>query len=120
MRYLDKPMKGHTLIQAIARVNRVGGSKKNGFIIDYNGVLKSLCKALATFAQGDGKGNDQDILRDDTEAVVEYGQSIREAQGFLTGCGFNLDETKRVARALARLLTASPVERPVMLARSVS
>jgi type I restriction enzyme R subunit len=35
--YLDKPMQGHTLMQAIARVNRVGGGKKHGLIIDYNG-----------------------------------------------------------------------------------
>ncbi len=90
--YLDKPMKGHTLMQAIARVNRVGGGKKNGLIIDYNGMLKSLRQALATFAQGERKGDGQDILRDDTEAVAEYGQSIRAAQDFLTGCGFNLDE----------------------------
>ncbi|MDD5778606.1 MAG: type I restriction endonuclease subunit R, partial [Candidatus Thermoplasmatota archaeon] len=44
--YIDKPMKGHTLMQAIARVNRVGGGKKNGLIIDYNGMLKSLRQAL--------------------------------------------------------------------------
>jgi len=92
--YLDKPMKGHTLMQAIARVNRVGGGKKNGLIIDYNGMLKSLRQALATFAQGEGerKGDGKDILRDDTEAVAEYGQTIRAVEDFLTGCGFNLDE----------------------------
>jgi type I restriction enzyme R subunit len=50
--YLDKPMQGHTLMQAIARVNRVGGGKKHGLIIDYNGMLKSLRKALATFRPG--------------------------------------------------------------------
>jgi hypothetical protein len=54
--YLDKPMQGHTLMQAIARVNRVGGGKKHGLIIDYNGMLKSLRRALATFAQGDRAG----------------------------------------------------------------
>ena len=54
--YIDKPMQGHTLMQAIARVNRVGCGKKHGLIIDYNGMLKSLCKALATFAQGDRAG----------------------------------------------------------------
>ncbi|MDI1231315.1 MAG: type I restriction endonuclease subunit R [Methylobacter sp.] len=54
--YLDKPMKGHTLMQAIARVNRVAANKKNGLVIDYNGMLKSLRKALATFAQGDAGG----------------------------------------------------------------
>jgi type I restriction enzyme R subunit len=46
--YLDKPMQGHTLMQAIARVNRRAPGKKNGLIIDYNGMLKSLRLALAT------------------------------------------------------------------------
>ena len=91
--YLDKPMKRHTLMQAIARVNRIGGGKKNGLIIDYNGMLKSLREALATFAQGDrAGGGDTEVLRDDTEAIAEYGLSIRETQGFLGECGFDLDE----------------------------
>ncbi len=55
-------------------------------------MLKSLRQALATFAHGNRKDNDQDLLRDDTEALVEYGQSIRTAQEFLAACGFNLDE----------------------------
>lgn len=72
--YLDKPMQGHTLMQAIARVNRVGGGKKHGLIIDYNGMIKSLRRALATFAQGDragtGKGEAElDTVRDDAEAL---------------------------------------------------
>ena len=108
--YLDKPMKGHTLMQAIARVNRVSGGKKNGLIIDYNGMLKSLRKALATFAQGDGKGIDQDLLRDDTEAVAEYGQSIKAAQDFLTGFGFNLDE----------LIAATGFDKQAMILRGVN
>ena len=60
--YLDKPMQGHTLMQAIARVNRVGGGKKHGPIIDYNGMIKSLRRALATLPrvigwhrQGEGR-----------------------------------------------------------------
>lgn len=90
--YLDKPMKGHTLMQAIARVNRVGGGKKNGLIIDYNGMLKSLRQALATFAQGGKKDEGKEVLWEDAEALVEYGQAVRAAQDLLAGCGFNLDE----------------------------
>jgi len=96
--YLDKPMQGHTLMQAIARVNRVGGGKKHGLIIDYNGMLKSLRKALATFAQGDragtGKGEgegEQDTVRDDSEALAEYAQSLKAARDFLVGLGFDPD-----------------------------
>jgi type I restriction enzyme, R subunit len=108
--YLDKPMKGHTLMQAIARVNRIGGGKKNGLIIDYNGMLKSLRQALATFAQGEHKGGEVDILRDDTEALAEYGQSIREAQDFLAGCGFNLDE----------LIVAAGFDKQALILRGVN
>ncbi len=108
--YLDKPMKGHTLMQAIARVNRVGGGKKNGLIIDYNGMLKSLRQALATFAQGDGKQVDMNILRDDTEALSEYGQSIKAAQEFLAGCGFNLDE----------LIAATGFDKQALILRGVN
>lgn len=94
--YLDKPMQGHTLMQAIARVNRVGGGKKHGLIIDYNGMLKSLRKALATFAQGDragtGKGEgEQNTVRDDSEALAEYAQSLKAARDFLVDLGFDLD-----------------------------
>ena len=93
--YLDKPMQGHTLMQAIARVNRVGGGKKHGLIIDYNGMLKSLRRALATFAQGDragtGKGeHEQDTVRDDSEALAEYATSLRTASDFLGDIGFEL------------------------------
>ena len=48
--YLDKPLKAHTLMQAIARANRVDEGKNNGLIVDYCGILKNLRKALATFA----------------------------------------------------------------------
>lgn len=94
--YLDKPMQGHTLMQAIARVNRVGGGKKHGLIIDYNGMIKSLRRALATFAQGDragtGKGEgEQDTVRDDAEALAEYANSLKAAGDFLTGLGYDLD-----------------------------
>lgn len=94
--YLDKPMQGHTLMQAIARVNRVGGGKKHGLIIDYNGMIRSLRRALATFAQGDrsgtGKGDsEQDTVRDDSVALAEYADSLRAAREFLTGLGFDLD-----------------------------
>ena len=51
--YIDKPMKAHTLMQAIARANRVYPGKACGVIVDYNGMLKSLREALAQYALGD-------------------------------------------------------------------
>ena len=52
--YFDKPMKAHSLMQAIARANRVYPGKDCGVIVDYNGMLKSLREALAQYALGDG------------------------------------------------------------------
>lgn len=92
--YLDKPMKGHTLMQAIARVNRVAANKKNGLIIDYNGMLKSLRKALATYAQGD-KGTPADPLFDEDQALAEYSNSIDKVQAHLATVGFDLDALVR-------------------------
>ena len=53
--YLDKPLKAHTLMQAIARANRVNEGKNNGLIVDYCGILRHLRKALATFAEYRGR-----------------------------------------------------------------
>ena len=54
--YLDKPMRNHTLMQAIARANRVFGDKVNGLIVDYIGVFRDLEKALAIYGFGVGGG----------------------------------------------------------------
>ena len=55
--YLDKPLKAHALMQAIARANRVAEGKSNGLIVDYCGILKNLRRALATFAGTKGDGD---------------------------------------------------------------
>lgn len=54
--YIDKPMKGHTLMQAIARVNRVYKDKPGGLIVDYLGIASDLKKALSFYADNGGKG----------------------------------------------------------------
>lgn len=55
--YIDKPMKGHGLMQAIARVNRVYGNKPGGLIVDYLGLAYHLQQALAVYTESGGKGN---------------------------------------------------------------
>ena len=55
--YLDKPMKGHTLMQAIARVNRVFGDKPGGLIVDYLGIAADLKQALAFYGDAGGTGD---------------------------------------------------------------
>jgi type I restriction enzyme R subunit len=55
--YIDKPMKGHNLMQAIARVNRVYGQVKGGLIVDYLGIASDLKKALSFYSASGGKGD---------------------------------------------------------------
>ena len=64
--YIDKPMKGHTLMQAIARVNRVWKDKPGGLIVDYIGLAEELKKALVTYTESEGKG---DPVFDQTQIV---------------------------------------------------
>ncbi|MGF1512084.1 MAG: type I restriction endonuclease subunit R [Elainellaceae cyanobacterium] len=62
--YIDKPMKGHNLMQAIARINRVYFEKQGGLIVDYLGVAQELKEALDFYSQSGGKGDlvlDQDV-----------------------------------------------------------
>ncbi len=65
--YVDKPMEGHGLMQAIARVNRVFKDKPGGLIVDYLGIADSLKRALATYAESGGKGK---TAIDQNEAVA--------------------------------------------------
>jgi type I restriction enzyme, R subunit len=95
--YLDKPLKAHTLMQAIARANRVSEGKNNGLIVDYCGILKNLRKALATFAGvGDkGHGNKQDEkdpTRSPEELLTDLAESIEMVKTFLTDQGFELSK----------------------------
>ena len=55
--YLDKPMRNHTLMQTIARANRVFGDKPSGLIVDYIGVFRNLQQALAIYAAGPAGGD---------------------------------------------------------------
>ena len=55
--YIDKPMKGHNLMQAIARVNRVYGDKPGGLVVDYLGIASDLKEALSFYSDAGGKGD---------------------------------------------------------------
>ena len=91
--YLDKPLKAHTLMQAIARANRVSEGKNNGLIVDYCGILKNLRKALATYAGTlgggpSGSGGDSpeiDPVRPPEELLAELEEAIEAADAFLAG-----------------------------------
>jgi type I restriction enzyme, R subunit len=90
--YIDKPMKTHNLMQAIARANRVFPGKDCGVIVDYNGMLKSLREALAQYALGDDEEGDGggDIVAPIEELVAALLQAIEAAEKHLLGLGFDV------------------------------
>lgn len=88
--YLDKPMKSHTLMQAIARANRVYPNKTAGIIIDYVNVFKYMNNALAEYAAGDD-GREFPV-KDINALVATLDATIGEAQKFMTSIGVDLDE----------------------------
>ncbi|HZZ79906.1 MAG TPA: HsdR family type I site-specific deoxyribonuclease, partial [Gemmataceae bacterium] len=86
--YIDKPMKAHTLMQAIARANRVYPDKDFGLVVDYNGMLKSLRAALAQYALGDAGGGAEEIVAPIEERVIALRDAIEETEKHLLGLGF--------------------------------
>jgi len=90
--YLDKPMRNHTLMQAIARANRVLGDKTNGLIVDYIGVFRNLQQALAIYGSASGGGiKEGEMPVQHKQALVEQlQQAIDEAVTFCVGRGINL------------------------------
>ena len=91
--YLDKPMKNHTLMQTIARANRVFGEKNNGLIVDYVGVFRNLQKALAIYgsSSGGGVGDGDRPIQDKSELVDALQIAIDEAVEFCKERGVDLD-----------------------------
>jgi type I restriction enzyme R subunit len=91
--YLDKPMRNHTLMQTIARANRVFEGKVNGLIVDYIGVFRNLQKALAIYGTGSGggvRGGDSPVQPKEAQ-LEELARSIREARAFCTSRAVDLD-----------------------------
>ena len=87
--YIDKPMKGHALMQAIARANRVYPGKDFGLIVDYNGMLRSLREALAQYALGDDGTGGEEIVAPIEERVQALIESIEATEAHLRGLGFD-------------------------------
>ena len=70
--YVDKPMHGHGLMQAIARVNRVFKDKQGGLVVDYLGLAEELRSALATYTQSGGRGRPaEDIMAEALATMLE-------------------------------------------------
>ena len=87
--YLDKLLKAHTLMQTIARANRVNEGKSNGLIVDYAGIVKALRKALADYTNKvSGSGNDPTI--DKEELLKRIVEVVAKTESFLGGYNANL------------------------------
>ncbi|MBU6277090.1 MAG: type I restriction endonuclease subunit R [Planctomycetes bacterium] len=80
--YADKPMRGHGLMQAIARVNRVFRDKPGGLVVDYLGLADQLKRALATYTEGGGKGKPS---VDTAEAVAALHEKVEVARAMMHG-----------------------------------
>ena len=84
--YIDKPMKGHNLMQAIARVNRVYKDKVGGLIVDYLGIVADLKEALSFYSDAGGKG-DPAVVQD--EAVIIMKEKLEVLDGIMHGYDYH-------------------------------
>jgi len=76
--YIDKPMRGHTLMQAIARMNRIFGDKPGGLVVDYLGIASDLKKALSFYADAGGKGEPTETQEQAVESMLEKLEIVRQ------------------------------------------
>lgn len=96
--YLDKPMRNHTLMQTIARANRVFEGKINGLIVDYVGVFRNLQKALSIYAKP-GQGNIETPVKDKNKLICDLEEAMRQTT---THCTFNGVDLEKIEKASAK------------------
>lgn len=102
--YVDKPMTGHNLMQAIARVNRVFKDKEGGLIVDYLGIAQDLKKALSVYTSSGGKGK---IEFDQEEAVAKMEELYEIVVDLLHGFDYKRFFTLQPREKLTFLLDAT-------------
>ena len=90
--YLDKPLKAHTLMQTIARANRVNEGKSNGLVIDYIGIVKALKKALNDYTQNKDGKTKVDPTVDKEEMIKQISRAIADADHLLSDNDYDLLE----------------------------
>ena len=99
--YLDKPMKGHTLMQAIARANRVFPGKNCGIVVDYVNVFKYMQQALSDYASTD---DNAEYPAKDIEALIQnIAECIAECEVFLLQLGVNIENIISESNTLDQL-----------------
>ena len=96
--YLDKPMRNHTLMQTIARANRVAPGKMAGLIVDYVGVFRDLQKALAIYAAPAGTGAQDEPIADKQALVEQLKVLIAEARVFSASKGVDVGAIQRATK----------------------
>jgi type I restriction enzyme R subunit len=102
--YIDKPMTGHNLMQAIARVNRVFKDKEGGLIVDYLGIAQDLKKALSVYTSSGGKGK---IEFDQEEAVAKMEELYERLVELFHGFDYKRFFTLQAKEKLTFLLDAT-------------
>ena len=90
--YLDKPLKNHTLMQTIARANRVYPGKTNGLIVDYIGVFRNIQRALAIYATPESGASIDDIIKEKEELVELLVSTAKQTRGFLKKLDLDVDD----------------------------
>lgn len=96
--YLDKPMRGHTLMQAIARVNRVYKDKPGGLIVDYLGIASDLKEALSFYADNGGKGDPAVLQEQAVQVMLEKLEVVSQMfHGFDYKSYFIADTSKKLS-----------------------
>ncbi|MDD4591646.1 MAG: type I restriction endonuclease subunit R [Parabacteroides sp.] len=100
--YIDKPMKGHNLMQAIARVNRVYKDKPGGLVVDYLGIASDLKKALSFYSDSGGKGDPAIAQEQAVALMLEKLEVISNMfHGFSYEDYFEADTSKKLNTILA-------------------
>ena len=89
--YLDRPMRNHTLMQTIARANRVFPEKKNGLIVDYIGVFRDLERALAIYALPRPDEPDESPILDKSGLIAELHNAVAETSAYLEANDIDID-----------------------------
>jgi type I restriction enzyme, R subunit len=100
--YIDKPMKGHNLMQAIARVNRVYKDKPGGLVVDYLGIAADLKEALSFYSDAGGKGDPALAQEQALQLMQEKLEVVASMyHGFDYKAYFNADTSKKLSMILA-------------------
>ncbi len=113
--YLDKPMRAHTLMQTIARANRVAPGKESGLVVDYVGIFRALQNALAIYARPGERGGEP--ILDKLALVTALRESQEAARAFATEHGFSLEAISK-AQGFERIARIDEAVEAILVSES--